>query len=96
LQIALNSDQFGIADYLVSKKANIDLKDMLGMSALAWACKDGNLKIIRYLIEKGANVNSKNNSGLTILDIVTSVEIKQLLKKEGALTNEELFKKNTQ
>ena len=50
-----------MVNFLLNKKANINLLTRNGYSALNYAIKKGNLEMVKFLVNKGANVNP--NSG---------------------------------
>lgn len=64
---AAYNGHYHIVKYLVSKNANVHLKDKDGWTALHNACARGYLPITRLLIEKGARVDVKSKMGHTPL-----------------------------
>jgi ankyrin repeat protein len=60
-----------IVKYLVSKKANIDSKQIHGMTALHLSAWKGNFEIAIYLIQNGADVQSSDLAGKTPLHMIS-------------------------
>ncbi len=87
----------GDADYLkelIGQGANPNSCDFSGMSALAIACQDGRLKVVRYLLDHGADVNAHSKgkgTDRTALIAAASMdgndEIMHLLVERGAALN---------
>lgn len=50
-------------ELLLSKNANLDLKDDLGMNALIYAVSCNNINVVEFLINKGISLNIKDNNG---------------------------------
>ncbi|MBN2478064.1 ankyrin repeat domain-containing protein [Candidatus Micrarchaeota archaeon] len=83
-----------IAELLVLNKANINLKNEDGRTALMFACWQGHLNTAKFLIENGAEVNVQDIYEKSILEGViecrkfyTDLKYKQienLLKENGA------------
>ena len=46
--------------------------------------------VVELLIGKGADVNAKDTMGSTLMNLSTSKEIKDLLRRSGGLTSKEL------
>jgi hypothetical protein len=93
LIFAVAVGNLNIIKFLVSKGANIHLKDKYGLTALFYASGQyQNLEITEYLLKQGANVNEQNNFENTPLHgaaLVGNVLICQLLLKYGADPNME-------
>jgi ankyrin repeat protein len=64
---AAYSGHFHIVKYLVSKTANIHLKDKDGWTSLHNACARGYLPIVRLLVDQGARVDVRSKMGHTPL-----------------------------
>jgi hypothetical protein len=52
---------------LVQEGANVNCKDVYGMTPLIWASCHGHTEVMRFFIEKGANVHANSNTGWTPL-----------------------------
>ena len=87
----------GIVKYLISKGANVNLKDKEGKTALLWASSNS-LENAKILIANGAKVNEAANDGMTPFLQATlgvssgkvPIEMCELLRKNGANTHAEL------
>ena len=53
--------------FLLAHGADVNQKDMNGMTPLAHACKNGNLALVELLIKSGADMNIKDNNHNTPL-----------------------------
>lgn len=64
LEVGLNKliKEVRVETSIVDAQRYVDLDHLL-----FYACRDGNLDIVRYLIGKGANINSSNHEGRTPL-----------------------------
>jgi len=51
-----------MAKFVLSRGANINLRDNRGYSALFYAIKDGNLDIVQFLLTKGIDVNDPKSA----------------------------------
>jgi len=60
---------------LIEKKANIDVQDQKGVTALIYAIKIGNINIIEYLLQHGANPNHQTLKGDIPLSYANQNEI---------------------
>jgi ankyrin repeat protein len=91
----------GIVNYLISKGANVNLKDKEGKTALLWASSNS-LENAKILIANGAKVNESANDGMTAFLQATlgfssgkvSIEMCDLFRKNGANINASLTKKS--
>ncbi len=66
LLFATNHNKSEIAEYLISKGANINeifLPDYYGNTPISFAIKNGNLNLIKLLYEKGANIQFRTKLG---------------------------------
>jgi ankyrin repeat protein len=80
-------DNTSTANMLLAHGANVDTRDLTGMSALAWACQYGFFDYARLLVDHGADVNQRSNDGLTLIQHVPpgkGKEIIRLLIEHGA------------
>ena len=69
LHHAAVAGQYEIADFLISKNANINAETKKGETPLHLAVSRGRKKIVKLLILNGANVNVRNKYGNTPLHI---------------------------
>jgi ankyrin repeat protein len=91
----------GIVKYLISKGANVNLKDKEGKTALLWASSNS-LENAKILIANGAKVNEAANDGMTPFLQATlgvssgkvPIEMCELLRKNGANIHAELKKQS--
>ncbi len=56
-----------VVKYLVGKKANIDSKQVNGMTALHMSAWMGRFEMATFLVENGANVEARDDTGKTPL-----------------------------
>jgi ankyrin repeat protein len=59
---------------LLKAGANINAKDMFGMTALIWAARDNSPKVITILLKAGADAKAKNNEKLIGTDALKQLE----------------------
>ncbi len=91
----------GIVKYLISKGANVNLKDKEGKTALLWASSNS-LENATLLISNGAKVNEAANDGMTPFLQATlgfssgkvPIEMCELLRKNGANIHASLQRKS--
>ena len=86
LHHAAAAGQYKIADFLISKKADINAQAIKGETPLHLAVSWSREKIIKLLIINGANVNVRNKYGNTPLQIAKTNgdrEAIKLLEKYG-------------
>jgi ankyrin repeat protein len=72
---------------LINKKANLNLQNEHGKTALIWAALKGHMEIAELLIKKGAKLDLQDNIGNTALMWAVyygHTEIAELLIKKGA------------
>ena len=75
-----------VVKYLLENGADINAKDSnWGYTVLIYAAEYVNLETVQFLIENGADFNIKNNEGKTALDLAKTEEIKEVLRKAGAI-----------
>ncbi len=79
---AVASQQMEILQLLCDAGADINLKQMSGVTALHSAAHHGNIEMITYLLAKGADKSIKTNDGKTAADYAVEhgVEVVQLFK----------------
>ncbi|MFT5823762.1 MAG: ankyrin repeat protein [Crocinitomix sp.] len=70
-----------IFDFAMKLKANVNLTDNNGMTALHFAIKNGNKKMTNKLIAAGANVNTVNNAGDTPFILAASSNNSEVIAK---------------
>jgi len=80
---------------LIAKGADVNAQIMCGETPLHEAVNDDNIKLVEMLIKCGAKVNAIDDNGDTPLDLPISDEVRELLKKHGAKTSDELKEKTT-
>ncbi|NOQ73969.1 MAG: hypothetical protein GQ574_18330 [Crocinitomix sp.] len=68
-------------DLVMKLKADVNLADNNGMTALHFAIKNGNEKMTNKLIAAGANVNAVNNSGETPLIMAATNNNSEIIAK---------------
>ena len=68
----------------------MDEKDLYGETSLHYAADKGHKEIVELLIANGADVNAKLIYGTTPLDSTNNKKIRDLLRKYGGKTGEEL------
>lgn len=76
-QAALNGDFDTIRRYYKVLKADLDKRDLGGMTALHHACARRHLKIVKYLIHKNATVNIRNEINKCPLDYLSHHDLKR-------------------
>ncbi|KAK7868690.1 hypothetical protein R5R35_008220 [Gryllus longicercus] len=61
-------------------KANVNLQDGDGQTALHYASSCGHIDIVKYLLENGADKNITDSEGSLPLDVASDAEIEHILK----------------
>ena len=92
LAVALVSEHYEVAKYLVSKGADVNarFKKYDNATILMLASSARNLEIVQYLIAKGADINAKDDNGKTALMEATlngNIEVVKYLISKGAYIN---------
>jgi ankyrin repeat protein len=90
-----------MVEYLISKGANVNLKDNEGKTALLWASSNS-LPNAKILVANGARVNEAANDGMTsfleaslgVSSGKVTLEMLDLLRKNGANINAALQRKS--
>lgn len=80
-------DKWDIAAFLLKKGAKVDQKDLVGRTALHWACENNQLKMVRLLLENAADANAYGKAGqspLVFPFLRHHEQLKQLLISHGA------------
>ena len=95
LMYATENQWHSIIDELLKRKADTDLKDRKGNTALHYACKVPSTGLVKALVQKGgANVNIKNGDGQTPLQIAVpssnTVLINSLLQFQADINTKDL------
>ena len=97
LHIAAIFSHYEIAKLLISKGADVSMRNDLGQTPLHQAAysfseEPQKIRTIELLIAKGADVNARNYAGITPLDLAKykKPEISDLLRKYGGKTGDEL------
>ena len=86
LKDAIKSGDIQLAQLLIKKGADLNVKDTFGCTALHDALDRGYLEISELLIEKGTDVNAQKNKGYTTLHYTLEkgyLQIAELLIKRG-------------
>ena len=74
----------------LAARVDVNAKDYYGETALHYAADKGHKEIVELLIANGADVNAKLMYGTTPLDSAYKKQIRDLLRKHGGKTGEEL------
>lgn len=80
LHMAVYFNNFEITEYLISKHADVNIKDLNGNTPLLWAVQNDSHTITEMLLEHGADINITNKFGDSPHSIASD-EVKQLLGK---------------
>ena len=56
---AAHNGSYLLTDLLLSKKANVEVKDCGGFTPLIWACYKNHPEVIKLLIQNGADPNAQ-------------------------------------
>jgi ankyrin repeat protein len=86
----LRDDDLGVAKLLISRGADVNVKDAMGHSVLHWVCAFGSVRAADYLIERGVAPNAVDQEGITPLHVSAwrgSPELARLLVAAGADPN---------
>ena len=65
---------------VLSKRANINVKNDVNETPLHYACYYNNFDIVKYLVENDANINTKDNNNNKPINNTSSAEIITFLK----------------
>jgi Ankyrin repeats (3 copies)/Ankyrin repeat len=66
---ASNGAHLAIAQLLVDKGADVNIRGELGWTALIWAAQEGSVDCVKYLLSKGADPGIKAFDGKTVVDL---------------------------
>jgi len=80
-----NNGNKEIVDLLIQSNADINIKDNDGTTALIYAAYKDHPEIVGLLIQAGADVNTKDNNDRTALMRASDPQIKDMLKRAGAI-----------
>jgi len=68
LHLACDSNSINNFKFLIQKGANLEARDINGLSPLLYACKVGNLEAVKYLLnETNANIEAVSNDRKNLL-----------------------------
>lgn len=81
LHIAVSTSGWGepIAVELIERKANLDLQDSDGQTALHIVSKCGNFDLAELLLFKGANADIQDNQGKTALHLASEGNVEEIV-----------------
>jgi hypothetical protein len=97
LHTAAASGQHKRVKLLIIQGAEVDCKDLNGITPLHEAAKSGHVAVVRLLLKAGAKIGARNADGKTPLDMALEnghKEIGDLLRKRGGKTGKELEKES--
>lgn len=81
LHMAVETDEQNLVKALLDYKANIDITDPAGNTALHHAVKAGGKEMVAFLLKQGANANIRNKDGMNVLDLSTDREMTRLIRQ---------------
>ncbi len=86
LILAVYRDNFNAAKLLIWKGANYDARcKETGFTALFWAVRHGNVKLVRLLVGNGAKLNFRDVAGSTaLMHAGAGGKCEEILRKAGA------------
>jgi len=92
---ALFAGHNDVAKFLIAKGADVNAKDMAGVTALHYMCEHGKRSMAELLIAEGADVNAKDYGGATPLHRIfysgrSGLDVAELLLAKGADVNAKL------
>lgn len=79
-----------IIDILLSSKMNINYRNSMGKTALAYASEYGYIETVAHLLKNNANINNVDKSGNSALSLAIQNEhasISRMLLEHGAVLN---------
>jgi hypothetical protein len=89
--ISIHQAAVKMIELLIAEGKDVNAKtDLVGSASIHFAALHGRKEIVELLITRGADVNAKNTGGKTPLDWACNKQIKDLLRKQGGKTGEEL------
>ncbi|KAK3985806.1 ankyrin repeat-containing domain protein, partial [Cladorrhinum sp. PSN332] len=69
LQLAVYFEKKPVIQLMLMRRADLELRDSVGRTALFDAVRGGNSEIAKLLVDAGADVNYHDNSGNAPVDI---------------------------
>ena len=73
--------------YLIEQKADINVRDNRGTTALYWAVVNNHTEIAKLLIDNGADAKTMDNRGWTPLDHAVAEHHEEVAKIVGTATH---------
>lgn len=70
--VCRNYFEENIAEVFLQNGVDVDVRDSKGNTALLWAARTGNHKVIKYLLSKGADPLAQNKAGESALDAASA------------------------
>jgi len=86
-KMLLESAQYGdikLVQEALDNKADINIQDGVGDTALMWAVVYGDETTVKLLLEAGASLDLKNFASKTALDLAKIVSIELMIENEPA------------
>jgi ankyrin repeat protein len=80
--IAVAAKNEGMVSYLLSAKADPNILDAEGLSALAYAVLTEQPNMLKILVQGGADINAKDKQGNSLGYVVEYSQLSQVKKKE--------------
>jgi ankyrin repeat protein len=63
LRVAIATQQSDMIKLLLANRANVNLPDLLGRTALVWAIDSGDMGLVRLIVEHGADLRARDKAG---------------------------------
>ncbi|TRY73908.1 hypothetical protein TCAL_13443 [Tigriopus californicus] len=80
IHFASDYGQLEVLQYLVSRGAQLDIRDKHGIAPILAAIWEGHAPCVKFLLEKGCSKNGSTPDGQSYLEAAESSEIKSMLK----------------